>query len=109
MAAQSARANVGESVAELPVVTARRVMANDAVAHSAGMVGRAAMATGVREIVPGLVVAPVEIAIVGMLSAVMTGRADPAKPRSKSRFTLRLMRMSSPNSLIALPVGSSPV
>ena len=103
MVAQSARANVGESVAELPVVTARRAMENDAVAHSA------VMATGLREIVPGLVVAPVEIAIVGMFSAVMTGRADPVRQMSKSRFTLRLMRMSSPNSSIALPVVSSPV
>ena len=109
MVAQSARANVGESVAELPVVTARRAMENDAVAHSAGMGGRAVMATGLREIVPGLVVAPVEIAIVGMFSAVMTGRADPVRQMSKSRFTLRLMRMSSPNSSIALPVVSSPV
>ena len=53
------------------------------------------------EIVPEVIVNGV------ILCAVMTGRGNRARRRSKSPSTRRSMRMSSPSNSIALPAASS--
>jgi len=103
--------SAGENAVVRRVVSAPLVMENalGVRARGAVMTVRDGMVSVVTGFVPHANVVRQNLESDESFPAVKTGHASPVRMRLKNPSTPRLMRMSSPNSSIALPVGSSPV